>query len=438
MLELTERAGDYSRQAEFDLTGTILLYPDEVLRDIRGIVCSSDFQTETGKAIFDAACQLDNENAPIDVVLIQERARANGAVLDDELLARIIEKCITPANAAATANVIHEAAQERETENIGFQLTHGDLNANEAFTRLSQIISGTNAQLPTPMEDAQRFMDTLDAVAEGKARMFIDSGYGQLDRQLGGGLINNGMITIAARPGVGKTTLGLEIAENVAKGGAKVLYESLEMSRLQIWARRNAKLSGVAYSKIQEAKHLSSDEWRKISEATEKLCRRPFAIQDKPSRIDDIEKRAISFKPDLLVIDHIGLIRPVKPTGSKYADMTEISHRIKGLAQILEKPVVALCQLNRASEARSDKRPTLADLRDTGAIEEDSDAVILLHRPAYYISDEEEKPKPWEAQDLDVMVAKNRHGSTGIVRMDFFGMNASIREKALGERYRED
>lgn len=433
MLQLEERAGDFSRQAEFDLTGCILLYPQEVLETIRGIVSVSDFETETAREIFTAACQLDNEKAPIDVVLIQERAAENGAQIDDEILANIMKTCMTPANAAATANVVHEAALEREKESIGFQLTHGELSANEAFIKLSEILSGGNTQLSTPLEDANRFMDTIDKSARGLCSLYQSTGFRTLDGYLGGGLINSGLITLAARPGVGKTTMGLAIAENVAKSGAKVLYESLEMSRIQLWARRNARLSGISFTRIQGARDLNSDEWAKIVDATDMLSRRPFTISDRPARIDEIEKRAIRFKPDLLVIDHGGLIRPEKPTGSKYADMTEISHRLKGLAQILEKPILNMCQLNRSSETRSDKRPSLADLRDTGAWEEDSDAVILLHRPAYYITDEDEeneKPKDWDMQDMDVILAKNRHGMTGTIKMNFVGANAMILEQS--------
>lgn len=128
----------------------------------------------------------------------------------------------------------------------------------------------------------------------------------------------------------------------------------------------------------------------------------------------------------LLVVDHIGLIKTTE-RGSRYEIMTQTAHQLKQLALSLKIPVLALCQLNRQSEARESKRPTMADLRDSGAIEEDSDVVCLLFRPAQY-APEDQRPKAWESQPLDFIVDKNRHGMTGKTTLCFCGINSRILE----------
>ena len=171
--------------------------------------------------------------------------------------------------------------------------------------------------------------------------------------------------------------------------------------------------------------------WKRLIDAFQELSTRQFYIRAIPSTVEDIEREARCIDGlSLLVVDHIGLVKATEQ-GSRYDKMTETSHRLKQLALSLKIPILALCQLNRQSEGRNDKRPTMADLRDSGAIEEDSDVVALLFRPAVYAK-EEDRPKPWETQELQVIVDKNRHGGTGTVYMSFCGLNSRITEVANG------
>lgn len=163
------------------------------------------------------------------------------------------------------------------------------------------------------------------------------------------------------------------------------------------------------------------------------LSERPFYICDTPSSMEDIERQARSIKNlALIVVDHIGLVKS-KTSGSRYEIMTDTAHRLKQLALSLQIPIIALCQLNRQSLQRDGKRPTMADLRDSGAIEEDSDVVCLLFREAEY-RPKDKQPKPWELQTVDFIVDKNRHGMTGIVRLDYCPMNARILEGTDAKR----
>lgn len=416
----------YSNEAELYLMGCLLIEPRQTVADIQGIVSISDFRDEDARAIYTATQQLVAEKGTIDAVLIQQRADANGNPVAVIKLRDAMVQCPTTVNAPLYAEIVHNAALDKAGRDIGFSLLHGDISASEAFEKLSGVLNGQRSKIPAPMEAAISFMDTVNAVGSGELQMYRSTGFKQLDDLMGGGLIRNGVITLAARPGVGKTTVGLAIAENVAAMGGKVLYESLEMSSYQIWARRTARQGNLDYSMVQQGK-LNETEWASLASATDLLSKRQFQISDKPASMEDIERRARGMEPDLLVIDHMGLIKPAG-RGPRYEEATNTSHQLKRLAQSLEIPILSLCQLNRSSEARSDKKPTLADLRDTGAIEEDSDAVILLHRPAMY-APEEEQPKPWETQDMELRVEKNRHGSTGKITMDFVGMTATVRER---------
>lgn len=426
----------YALQAEYDLMGCLLVAPKETLENVRGTISASDFQSEDARAVFLAVCQLANEKAPMDAVLIQARAAENGREIDTEMLADVMRRFVTCANAQATAALIHEQSLAREARNIGFALMQEELDPATAVQRLQEAISGQKSQLASPMEAANTFFDTVTEVSEGRIQMFRTTGFPQLDELLGGGLIQNGVITLAARPGVGKTTMGLAIAENVAAAGGRVLYESLEMSSYQIWARRAARGSGLSYSNIQ-AGRLDEKAWKRLADAMITLSTRNFVIGDKPVSMDDIERHLRSAETDLLVIDHMGLVKPERSGDVRYEAATKTSHRLKQLAQSTGVPILSLCQLNRASESRSDKRPSLGDLRDTGAIEEDSDAVILLHRPDMHLP-KDEQPMPWEPQELEVTVEKNRHGATGQVTMDFIGICANVRERPRRNRKNDD
>lgn len=414
--------------AENSLAGCVLVATAETLKDVRGIVSESDFYNEQARAIFAAASRLNADGQACDPVLIQAEAAKNGEEISTDYIAELMRLFTTTANAAETARVIHEAAQKRRGREIGTAIASGELSPVDALAKLQDILRDGNGNVMRPMDAANYVMDYINAVASGEARTFLPTGFPSLDKQLSGGLVAGGLITIAARPGTGKSTIALAISDNIAARGGKVLYISLEMTLVQLWSCRLAARSGISRSKIYDGMRGQDDRsWGRLSTAFDELSKLPFYIRDIPSSIEDIEREARCIDGlDLIVVDHMGLVKP-RITGSRYDIMTDCAHRLKQLALSLKIPIIGLCQLNRQSESRGDKRPTMADLRDSGAIEEDSDVVSLLFRPAVYFK-EEDKPKPWESQDLQVIIDKNRHGATGSVNMQFCGMNARIME----------
>ena len=421
----------YVAQAENSLIGCLLVDPENTLHLIRNIVTAGDFQSEAGRTVYTSAVNLIDNGKPCDVVLIQAEAQRLGLNLDDSFCSEVMQMPVPIGNSAATAQIIHEAATVRAAREIGNALIMDEVMPIEALQKLQELLMEKEAGTQTPMEAANSMLDYILSAYEGKTRPFISTGYKALDNQLGGGIVSSGLFVLAARPGTGKTTAALNISDNISATGGTVLYISLEMDTKQLWARRVANLSGLGYVDIYAGRIGKDDnQWKRLTDAINILAERQLIIRDKPSTIDDIEREARCTKNlSLLVVDHIGLIKQAQGQKffSRYEFMTNIAHRLKQLALSLHVPILALCQLNRGSEQRSDKRPNMADLRDSGAIEEDSDVVCLLFREAQYYR-EEDKPKPWEKQTIDFMIDKNRHGCTGLVTLDFYGINAKITE----------
>lgn len=422
---------DVAVAAEESVIACLLVAPQETLPLVRPLVQAGDFSLEYAQNAFRAACVLADTDQPIDPVTILDQAERDKLPLSSEWVKETMKGYLTTASVEKNATIVHESAIRRKTKDIGWALESGDISAGDAIEQLQYALSTQTSTLSTPTEDAIAFYKYLGEMQEGKIRPFLSTGLPDLDDILGGGLVSEGLITLAGRPGQGKTVVGLVIADNVAAEGGKVLYFSLEMSKNQLWARRVARRSGISYSKLMSGQFGDKDksEWIAVSHAISEISQRNLTINDTNARMADIERCVRQAgKLDLIVIDHLGLIIPDKVTDSLYLPTTMAVHALKRLAKATGTPVLLLCQLNRANTARSDKRGTLADLRNSGAIEEDSDAVVFIHRDAYYLPPEEQ-PKPWEPQTMELNVAKNRHGQTGAVYMDFVGMLANVRSK---------
>lgn len=417
-------------RAELDIMGCLLAAPAETLQDIRQIVTVADFKNTAAQAVYAATMSLIDHGEAADPTLILQRAAELGTSVQEDYAREVMRYFLTTSNAASHAEIVHNAAIERKAAAVGLSLADGELSPLEAITQLQELERGQGHKALSPQEAAYDFLDYVSAAADGRIRPFVSTGYTSLDKVLGGGLVSSGLITLAARPGTGKTTVSLNIAERVAANGHAVLYVSLEMDSKQLWARRVAAYAGMNFSALYRGVVEDKDK-RKAWTATENLAQRPFTIWDKPCTLEDIERIARCHgNLGLIVIDHIGLVK--NPGGrSRYEFMTEVSHRLKQLALSTGVPILALCQLNRQSESRTDNHPIVADLRDSGAIEEDSDVVALIHRPAMYM-DEESKPKPWAPQGLEITVGKNRHGMQGVAHFNFCGVNANITEVVRG------
>lgn len=425
--------------AEYSLLGAILIGGERALKTARKIIKASEINEEKIRTCYEAACGLADAGKPVDVSVIQAEAQKRGCTVENKYLIQAMDVTVTAANVGVYAEAVHENWQTRQLQELGARLMASEIEDPkdvmcEALEKLQNLQKNSRTGFDNPSDSVMDFYENIIRTSNGEKQPFLSTGYTQLDGALGGGLASPGVITLAARPGVGKSMMALNIAENVAAAGNPVMYVSLEMSRNQLLARRVGRISGVSYNKIMrgeirnEERRDGRSEWNRVTSALAAISERPLYIADKTCGMAEIEMMGRSVEGlRLLVIDHMGLVKRENANGKLYEQVTATSHEILALSKKLEVPVLSLCQLNRESTKRNDKKPNLADLRNSGAIEEDSDAVILLHREAMYLP-KEMQPNPWEAQHLNVDVAKNRHGATGEVEMKFLGLTGSIWE----------
>ena len=418
-------------QMEHNIAAALLADPADTYDEIRPIIREQDFESPAARAIFTTVASMLSSGVPIDANLILNEASALDPCVDYQYCREAINVTPTLKNTVVYARAVHDKAVEKEEQEIGMKIAMGEISGIDAVSKLQDLTRSRGNTLLSPMDAANSMMDFINEMDAGKRKLFVPTGFDSLDSILSGGLVNCGLITLAARPGTGKTTAGICIAENIAASGTPVLYISLEMGFQQIWACRLANWSGQNRSEIYTGKYTSNkataqnqkadiDKKKEaVCKAVEMLSTHPFYIRDKASSVEDIAREAASI-PDigLIVVDHIGLVKPPPEAAkSRYEIMTEISHKLKQLALNMKIPILALCQLNRASLERGDRKPTMADLRDSGAIEEDSDAVILLFRDA-----DSQEP----IQKVRFIIDKNRHGPVGFVDMKFFGSLSRI------------
>lgn len=418
-------------QSEYNVIGCILVDTDKAIKAVRSMITPEDFYDDTCRALYTSALDLLASGQPVDPVLIQNRAAEMGFEVNVDT-AREIQQCFsTTANIISHASKILEASQSRKAVAVGNDLAEEKLSVLDAVGKLQEILNRHKHTAGLPLEMANELTDYL--FKEDAAPPFLSTGYSILDKILGGGFIHGGLYTFAARTNVGKSNVAINISQRVADRGKSVLYFTLEMPRMDINVRRLAVISGMSASDIKSKRFLGNDaNEQHLMRAMGTIGdeKKPFMVYDLPATLDDIEREVRSHEHlDLIVIDHIGII--AEPEGSRlsqYQFMTGISHRLKRIALSTRVPILALCQLNREAEKRQDKEPMLSDLRDSGSIEEDSDAVILLYRESLYLP-EDMRPKGTQPDNMNFFIKKNRHGPLGTAIMKFYGCNSRIIEE---------
>lgn len=414
---------DEDLMCEAMLAGAILI-DEGALREVRGLVQPEHFVSEGCRAIFSAALQLYGSGGAVDVVSIRQEAMRMGTDLSIPYLTEIMSACPTAANCREYAVRIVEQTKRRKIKELFNQLSADTSSSVEELMAIVQqeitaLREDGGAQgLITPGESFKRLFDAVTAAANGR-RNYIATGYPALDDALGGGLIRGGLFILGARPGIGKSALALELADRIE---GPVLFVSLEMGEDQLNARRINRVTGISQRRILQGQ-LDEAEWVKFSTMSAKLTERQVYFND---RLDMTVSRIQMLAQDIqnlqaVIVDYLGLVLPNSPGKSAYDRVTEVSRDLKRLALRLNVPVVALCQLSRASATREDKSPQLTDLRDSGAIEQDADAVFLLHHL-------EAMPCNGTSLKVDLRLAKNRHGPLATVPFLFTPSRFAFRE----------
>ena len=415
-----------SVEAEQAVLGSMLI-DSGCVRRVAAILRESDFSVALNRELYRVIVTMDRDGQPIDGLTVCAEALRQSLAEEKTLrkfLAQLMEITPTAANVAEYAEIVAGTARRRELKTAledGLAALADQAPEDEVLTQLDAAMTASSQRLESellaPKEQVDGFLDYRAKIDEGNIP-YVRTGIKALDKLLGGGMVQDGLYILAGRPGMGKSALGVSIAEYVAQTVGKVDYFSLEMSREQIMARRLSSLSKVD-SKLILMDTLTAGEYKRMIEATRKAAATPFYCTNgraqSVQRITSVARAGRDVK--LVVVDHFGLIlRPGKRQDTD--ESREIAHALKRLAQSLNQPVLCLAQLNRQNEQRTDKRPTLADLRATGAMEEDADGVIFVHRPDYYQADY--KREQGAPERTEIILAKNRHGSTGRLDLSFW------------------
>jgi len=307
-----------------------------------------------------------------------------------------------------------------------------------AEIRLCELAErGSNRRRAATMAETMReTRSMLDKAMASDGSSGIATGLADLDRRLNG-LQDGELIIVAGRPGMGKTAAALTIAANAGKAGKKVRIVSLEMLGWQLGQRLAARYSCISVQDQRKPRELSNEQHRRLAEAENKVAALPLFIDDSDGQtVAQIRSEARRQKRreglDLLIVDYLGLIKPSDPRMQKVHQIEEITTGLKRLAKELRIPVVLLAQLNRGVESRDDKRPGLADLRDSGSIEQDADVVLMLYRAEYYLAKEEPEDQSkfaaWSERreaargKADIITAKYRQGEVGTDTVRFDGV----------------
>jgi replicative DNA helicase len=413
--------------AEQSVLGGMMLSKDAIA-DVVEVLRPGDFYRPAHQNVYDCILDLYSRGEPADPITVaaelerrSELRRIGGAPYLHTLIATVP----TAANASYYAEIVAEKAVLRRLVEAGTRIVQlgyagqdgSDINeiVDRAQSAIYEVTERRTTEDYVALEELlQPTMDEIDAIASrGGSSLGVPTGFADFD-ELTNGLHPGQMIIVAARPGVGKSTLGLDWARSASiKHGMSSVIFSLEMSRTEIVMRM---LSAEAKIRLADMRggRMNDDDWTRLARRMSEISEAPLFVDDSPNMtMMEIRAKARRLKQrhdlKLIVLDYMQLMTSGKKVESRQQEVSEFSRSLKLLAKELEVPVVAMSQLNRGPEQRTDKRPMLADLRESGSLEQDADMVVLIHRPDAW---ERDDPRAGEA---DLIIAKHRAGPTATV-----------------------
>jgi replicative DNA helicase len=420
-----------SLEAEESILSAILV-DNDTLPEILEILSPKDFYRSSHQKMYTAITELFSRNEPVDLVTLTNILRERGWL--DEIggatyLANLVDTVPLAVNAQHYAKIIHDKACLRQLIEKSNTIARrcfedrGDVENVIDFAESSIFEISENKIKPAFYPIGKIIEANIDALEERQGNKAlvtgVTTGFTKLD-ELTAGLQKSDLIILAGRPGMGKTAFALNIAKNSAvDANIPVAVFSLEMSKEQLSFRMLSSEARIDSSRLRRG-FITQDDWIKITDAAGFLSQAPIFIDDSPN-ITVLEIRAksrrLKMENDigLIIIDYIQLMRGRVSAERRDLEISEISRSLKALAKELDIPVLALSQLNRKLEERSDKRPQLADLRESGALEQDADVVAFVYRDELYNKDEN-NPNKGKAE---IILAKQRNGPTGTAMLTF-------------------
>ena len=430
-------------EAEQAVIGSMLTDKDAVMVAIEKLKAGS-FYRDDNKAIFEAMVNLYSRSEPIDIVTVKDELESMNMfdkVGGLEYLALLPDKVPTTANVEKYINIVEEKAILRnliktanEIIDLGYDPTEDVEDImNKAEKKIFDIAQNKNQKGYSPIKDVliESFTKLEELYNQKKHITGVPTGFSKLDYRTAG-LHGSELILLAARPAMGKSAFALNIATNAAlKAKVPVAIFNLEMSKEQLVDRILCSEAMVDSNKVRTG-NLEEEDWVKLANVVGPLSDTNIYIDDTPGiSVMEIRTKCRKLKMEknigLVIIDYLQLVKASNnKNGSREQEIAEISRSLKILAKELNVPVIALSQLSRAVEQRPDHRPMLSDLRESGSIEQDADIVMFLYRDDYYNKDSEDK-------DLtEVIIAKNRSGETGVVKLLWMGSYTKFANLAEG------
>ena len=430
MDELLNRQVPQSLEAEQSVLGSMLI-DERCVPDVIGTLRPEDFYLKQNREIYETIYTMFNFSEKIDPVTVLDKMKERG-VYDEahsyDYISQLLQITPTAANVKQYCAIVHDKALMRDlgtaADEINEMVYEGAGTAQDMLEAAEKKVyalrrGDSGESLQHIGKVLLNVYDRLEELAQSGSEIpGLSTGLHDVDRKING-LNKTDLLLIAARPGMGKTSMALNIALNVAKKypGKAVVFFNLEMSREQMAMRLLANESFVDLQKLVTGQ-LTEEDWGKLSIASSALSQTDIRVDDNPT-ITVAEMNAKCRRIEnlgLVFIDYLQLMTsaaPGKTSENRVTVVSEISRALKIMAKELNVPVVCMSQLSRANESRTDKRPMLSDLRESGALEQDADSVMFIYRDDYYNKDSEEK------NIAELIVAKNRHGETGTVKLQW-------------------
>ncbi len=445
----TLRTPPHSVEAEQAVLGGLML--DQAAWDaVADVISAGDFYRPDHRLIFEAVGTVAEQRGGCDAVTVSEHLERHGRLTDAGGLAylgTLVRDTPSAANVRAYAEIVRERSVLRQLIAAGGEIATAALDASgrsatelvdEAERRVFEIAergASKKSGFIAIKDILPATIDRLDALHQSPGQLTgIPTGFTDLDR-LTAGLQPGDLIIVAGRPSMGKTTLAVNMAENAAIGrGVPAAVFSMEMSAEQLTMRMISSLGRVNQGHLRTGS-FGEEDWSRINGAISQLSSAPLYIDESPGLTPtEVRARARRLKREknlgLIVVDYLQLMQVPGTKENRATEISEISRGLKALAKELKVPVIALSQLNRSVEQRTEKKPVMSDLRESGAIEQDADVILLIYREEVY------EPNTTRKGIADIIIAKQRNGPTGEVHLTFLGEFTRF-ENLIAESYGE-
>jgi len=429
--DILKKIPPYDVDAERSVLGSMLMDHDAIVGAME-ILRGEEFYRNNHKVIFEAIVELFNKEEAVDIITVKNRIEAKGYVdqtSDLTYLSELLASVVTSIHVKNHAKIVRDKAILRRLISSSQKImglsyegkSEIDDILNVAETEIFNIAQNRSTEEYVKLKDILvEAFEKIEDIYHNKGKLTgTPTGFIDIDHRTAG-LQPSDFILIAARPAMGKTTLALNIAQNAAiKYKVPIAIFSLEMSKEQLISRLIASEAMIDLQKLRTGT-LEQEDWIKIARSMAPLSEAPIYIDDTPGiSISELRAKCRRLKLEknigLVVIDYLQLMSGSGKLESRQQEISTISRSLKSIAREINAPIVALSQLSRACEARTDHRPMLSDLRESGAIEQDADVVMFIYRDEYYNPDSEKKGQ------AEIIIAKQRNGPTGQADLMWFG-----------------